>query len=302
MINKIFFLNVLILLIISYYSQYALYFITAQLLGIILYMMYKFNNKNKKQINISECKEIDDDLYPLLASCLADEKAVYYNDIIATIINLIVKNYISVDINKYYDKEEITLKINPIGDPNNLSVTENSIYNYIMQSNDKVNLNKFIDNSVNNTDELLRTKSLMSNLTARLSNIYYVNNIAIFMTFVFAIVEFYLFSMINTNYIFMMVIFTLIIIIIGLIKFKAERLVFIKDKYIDKKNQCENFKNYLQSYSTINDKSITESNRFNYYFPYLISFNLVNFIDISTNNNKVVKVYKYIVNNIKKEL
>ncbi len=297
MLNKMFFVNVLILLIISFYSDYALYFVTAQLLGIILYMMYKFNNKNKKNINIDEYSELDKKLYPLLASCLTDEKGVYYNDIVATIINLIQKDYIAVDINKYYDKEELTLKVNPIGDPTTLSVTENSIYNYIMQSNDKVSLNKFMDKIKNNSDELLRTKSLMSNLTARLSNIYYVNNIAIFMTLVFAIVEFYLFSMINTNYIFMMIIFTLIIIIISLIKFKAERLVFIKDKYLDEKNQCDGFKNYLKSYSKLKEKDITESNKFNYYFPYLIAFNLLDNLDLDKVNSKLVKVYKYIINN-----
>lgn len=303
MTELIILINILILTLEFNFPMYSLYIILTQLTLLLLFVAWKIITKKKNsKVNVNYYREIPKSLEPMVASCLAKEKGVYHRELIATIINLIQKEYLTVTINDHYGKKEITLKHNSVKDITELSISEQSILHFLLKNEEKIDLNEYIKLLTHNTDEVLRLKSLLSNLTNKISAKYYSSNMILFITAIFSLTEFYIFSMIQNNTLLMIPIFLLILILIWIISFHAESIVSIKKKYKSEKNKAIGFKKYLRDYEKLEKQKIMDSPLWNQYFPYIIAYNLTNELldheQLNKENHKLVDIYDLLKNSL----
>lgn len=281
-------LNITLLSLALIYPSYNLYVILGQLSLVLFYILYKIYTRKKmlsQEMILSN--DIPNQLIPLIAGCLEEQRSCRYQDITATIIDLIKREYLRVEITEHYGKKEIIIKNNIVKDFDNLDIIEQSILHFMLRSEEKINLTEYIKRLTQDTNEVVRVKSLLSSISNRISAKYYSSNALIYITLIFSVVEFYVFSISGGNSFIMIPIFTLILIIIWFISFQAEMLTTMKTKYIKLQGKLSGFKTYLMANTKLEDFDTR-------YFSYLIAFDTIENLDFDTlaKKDKTIIVYQ----------
>lgn len=292
-------INSLLLYICLLYPNVSFYFILGQLLFLIAYILYKV--KQKKNIQASKIvyhHDLPEGFSPLIAGCISNERAARYQDLIATIMDLVTREYLRLEIAQHYTDTDIVIRDNTIRDIQDLDIIEQSIIHFILKGEDKILLNDYIKKLTKNIDEVLRLKSLLSSISTKVSKNYYTNNAIIFITLIFAVAEFYLFSMIHSNSLLMILIFSIILTIVWMISFHTEAFTTVKTKYWHRRNEIVGFKQYLQDYKMIEGQEIQTDKLWSRYIPYMIAFDLMENLEVTEQNqeHKLVTAYHLLEN------
>lgn len=280
--------NILLLVVAIIYPNYNLYIILGQLAIVLVYILYKVYNRKKMLAQEMILKnDIPDQLIPLIAGCLEGQRSCRYQDMIATIIDLIKRDYLRVEIQDHYGKKQIFIKNNIVKDIDELDIIEQSILHFMLKGEEKIDLTQYVKKLSQDANEVVRVKGLLSSISNRISAKYYSSNAIIYITLIFSVVEFYLFSMISGNSIIMIPIFTLVLIIIWFISFQAEMLTTIKMKYLKLQGELSGFKTYLIANTKLDDFDTK-------YFSYLIAFDTIEQVNLNTfkEREKLVTVYE----------
>lgn len=280
--------NILLLVLALIYQSYNLYIILLQLIIIFCFILYKIYTRKKMLAQeMILCNEIPDQVIPIIAGCLEEQRSCRYQDMIATIIDLIKREYLQLEITERYGKKNIIIKNNIVKDLDNLDVIEQSVLHFILKGEDKMNLTDYVKKLSQDANEVIRVKSLLSSISSRISAKYYGSNAIIYITLIFSVVEFYLFSMLSGNSIIMIPIFTLILIIIWFISFQAEMLTTMKAKYLKLQGKLSGFKTYLIANTKLEDFDTR-------YLSYLIAFDTMEQINLKSlkEKEKLIIVYE----------
>lgn len=280
--------NTILLVLAIIYPSYNLYIILEQLTIVLLYILYKIHNRRKMLAQEMILKnEIPNGFIPLVAGCLEKQRSCCYQDIIATIIDLIKRHYFHLEITDHYGKRQIIIKQNISKNIDELDIIEQSILHFILKGEEKIDLMQYVNKLHHDTNEVIRVKSLLSNISNRIAVKYYSSNAIIYITLIFSVVEFYLFSMVSGNSIIMIPIFSLILIIIWFISFQAEILTTLKTKYLKLRGELNGFKTYLIANTKLDNFDMK-------YFPYLITFDITEKINLNTlkDKEKLITVYQ----------
>lgn len=272
----------------------SFYFILGQLLFLIAYILYKIEQKKKIQASkIIYQHDLPKNASPLIAGCISNERSARYQDLIATIMDLVSREYLRLEIAKHYTNTDIVIRDNTIRDIQDLDIMEQSIIHFILKGEDKILLNDYIKKLTKDVDEVLRLKSLLSSISTKVSKSYYTNNAIIFITLIFAVAEFYLFSMIHNNTLLMIPIFSIILTVVWMISFHAGMFTTVKTKYWKQRNEIVGFKQYLQDYKMIEGAEIQTDKLWPRYIPYMIAFDLMEHLEATDQiqEHKLVTAY-----------